>query len=162
MMLRKRLFSALFLALSSLSHGQSLEDLAKIGSGRPFRASSNHEDWKGSNVDFKFIKPGETLTLADVKGSGTIQRLWMTVLPSEPAYPRLLTLRIYWDGEKNPSVECPIGDFFGVGHGLDVNLESLPVRASAEGRARSCVWPMPFRKSARITVSNDGGDVGEG
>ncbi|RYG49405.1 DUF2961 domain-containing protein [bacterium] len=155
MRLRSLLFSALF-SLSASSGAQSLEDLAKIGSGTPFRASSNHEDWKGSNVDYKFIKPGETLTLADVRGSGTIRRIWMTILPSQPAYSRLLTLRIYWDGEASPSVECPIGDFFGVGHGLDVNLESLPVRASAEGRARSCVWPMPFRKSARVTLSNEG------
>jgi len=145
------------LALCVPSFGQTLEDLARLQSGKPLRASSNDErDWKGSNVDYKFIKPGETLTLADFKGPATLRRIWMTVLPSEPGYARLLTLRIYWDGEKSPSVECPIGDFFGVGHGMDVGLESLPVRASAEGRARSCVWPMPFRKSARVTVANDG------
>jgi len=80
----------------------------------------------------------------------------MTVLPSQPCYSRLLTIRIYWDGEKEPSVQCPIGDFFGVGLGLERNVNSIPVRVSAEGRARSCYWVMPFRKSARVTVTNDG------
>ncbi|MGV3614038.1 MAG: DUF2961 domain-containing protein [Fimbriimonas sp.] len=155
----RALFLPIALVLASSAVAQDLNDLARLGKGRPFRASSNHEDWLGSNVDYKFIKPGETLTLADLKGPGTIQRIWMTVLPSEPAYARLLTIRIYWDGEKNPSVECPIGDFFGVGHGMDVGMESIPVRSSAEGRARSCHWPMPFRKSARITVSNEGSEA---
>lgn len=135
---------------------QDLKALTRLSDNQSIRSSSNHEDWRNSNVDFKFIKPGETLTLADFTGPATIKRIWLTVLPSEPAYSRLLTIRIYWDGEKSPSVECPIGDFFGVGHGMDVGMESLPVRASAEGRARSCLWEMPFRKSARITVSNDG------
>ena len=67
-----------------------------------------------------------------------------------------MTLRIYWDGETNASVECPLGDFFGVGLGLDIPFQSLPVRVTANGKGRNCYWPMPFRKSARITVSNDG------
>ncbi len=62
---------------------------------------------------------------------------------------------MYWDGEEHPSVECPIGDFFGMGHGLDKPFTSLPVRVSSDGRGRNCYWPMPFRKSARITVTND-------
>ena len=66
-----------------------------------------------------------------------------------------MTLRIYWDGEKHPSVECPLGDFFAVGNGMHKPVNSLPVRVSADGGARNCYWPMPFRKSARITVSND-------
>lgn len=135
---------------------QDLESLTKLKEGRNFRTSSTNKDWKTSNVDFVPILPGKTLTLADVKGPGTIRRIWMTVLPSEPGYSRLLTLRIYWDGEKEPSVQCPVGDFFGVGHGVDAVVNSIPVRASAEGRARSCYWVMPFHKSARITVSNDG------
>jgi Protein of unknown function (DUF2961) len=64
-------------------------------------------------------------------------------------------LRMYWDGEKDPSVEAPIGDFFGMGHGVDKPFISLPVRVTSDGRGRNCYWPMPFRKSARITVSND-------
>src|SRR5690606_30536559 len=58
--------------------------------------------------------------------------------------------------EEHPSVECPIGDFFGVGHGIDRSYMSLPVKVSSEGRARNCYWPMPFRVSARITLTNEG------
>jgi hypothetical protein len=135
---------------------QDLESLTKLKEGTNFRTSSTNADWKASNVDFVPILPGKTLTLADVKGPGTIRRIWMTILPSEPGYSRLMTLRIYWDGEPTPSVQCPVGDFFAVGHGVDTSVDSIPVHVSAEGRARSCYWVMPFHKSARITVSNDG------
>jgi hypothetical protein len=64
-------------------------------------------------------------------------------------------LRVYWDGEEHPSVEAPIGDFFGIGHGVDQPFVSLPIQVSSDGRARNCYWPMPFRKSARITVTNE-------
>lgn len=138
------------------AYAQSLDGLTSVSDGRNFRVSSCNADWIGSNVDFKPILPGKTLTLADLKGPGTIRRIWLTILPSEAAYSRLMTLRIYWDGEKDPSVQCPIGDFFAVGHGLDAVVNSIPVRASADGRARSCYWAMPFRKSARVTVTNDG------
>ena len=127
-----------------------------LNGSQNFRFSSGNPDWKTSNVDFKPILPGKTLTLADIKGPGVIRRMWLTILPSEPAYSKLMTLRIYWDGETSPSVETPLGDFFGVGHGVDKNLNSIPVRVSAEGRARCCYWAMPFRKSARVTVTNDG------
>jgi hypothetical protein len=62
---------------------------------------------------------------------------------------------MYWDGEEHPSVECPVGDFFGMGHGLDKPFTSLPIRVSSDGRGRNCYWPMPFRKRARITVTNE-------
>jgi len=51
------------------------------------------------------------------------------------------------DGEEHPSVECPIGDFFGIGHGVDLQLNSMPIRVTSLGRGRNCYWPMPFRKS---------------
>jgi len=63
---------------------------------------------------------------------------------------------MYWDGEQNPSVEVPIEDFFGVGHGLNRNLSSLPITCSSEGRARNCYWYLPFRQSALITATNEG------
>jgi hypothetical protein len=62
---------------------------------------------------------------------------------------------MYWDGETHPSVESPIGDFFGMGHGVDKPFTSLPVRVSSDGKGRNCYWPMPFAKSARIVVSNE-------
>jgi hypothetical protein len=66
-----------------------------------------------------------------------------------------MTLRIYWDGKTHPSVECPLGDFFAVRNGLSRPVNLIPVRVPADGGARNCYWPMPYRKSARLTVSND-------
>jgi hypothetical protein len=62
---------------------------------------------------------------------------------------------MYWDGQTEPAVESPLGDFFAVGHGLNRNLNSAPVAITSEGRAYNCYWPMPFGKSARIEVTND-------
>jgi hypothetical protein len=101
------------------------------------------------------IEPGGTLTLAELEGPGVIAHIWFTINHAAKFYSRLLTLRMYWDGEQHPSVECPIGDFFGIGHGVDKPFTSLPIRVTSGGRARNCYWPMPFRKSARITVSNE-------
>lgn len=81
---------------------------------------------------------GGTLTLAELEGSGVITHIWFTIAHEAPFYSRLLTLRMYWDGEEHPSIECPVGDFFGVGHGVDQSFISLPVRVSSEGRARNC------------------------
>ncbi len=119
------------------------------------RASSSDPNWRNGNADSRPIEPGGTLVLADLKGPGMIVHFWNTIAHRAPFYSRLLTLRMYWDGEKNPSVECPIGDFFGVGHGLDKPFVSLPIKVSSDGRGRNCYWPMPFRKSARITVTNE-------
>jgi hypothetical protein len=63
---------------------------------------------------------------------------------------------MYWDGEEQPSIECPLGDFFAMGHGGDHPLESLPVTVTSEGRGRNCYWPMPFAKSAKISITNEG------
>jgi len=120
------------------------------------RASSSDPNWHNGNGDCRWIKPGGSLLLADLNGPGEIVHFWCTIADQETAYSRLLTLRIYWDGETNASVQCPIGDFFGMGMGVDKSFTSLPVRVSSDGRGRNCYWPMPFRKSARLEVTNDG------
>ena len=101
------------------------------------------------------IEPGGTLTLAELQGPGMIAHFWCTIAHEAPFYSRLLTLRMYWDGEEHPSVECPIGDFFGIGHGVDSRSSRFPSASPPKGRGRNCYWPMPFRKSARITVTNE-------
>ncbi len=134
-----------------------LEGLATPQDGRTMRASSSDlQDWRNGNGDARPIKPGETLVLAELKGPGEIRHIWNTIASSEPGYSRLLLLRIYWDDETTPSVECPVGDFFGIGHGVDVPYDSLPIRVSSDGRGRNCYWPMPFAKSAKLTVTNEG------
>jgi len=96
------------------------------------------------------LDPGTTTTLADIAGPGVIQHIWITVRPE--AY-RSCILRMYWDGEKTPSIEVPLGDFFANVHGLRYNVLSLPVAVNPSGGFNS-YWPLPFRKQARITIEN--------
>lgn len=136
--------------------GNPLEGLARLKPGETQRASSSDPNWHNGNGDARGIPPGETLVIAELAGPGVITHIWNTIAAQERGYSRLLVVRMYWDGEEHPSVEAPIGDFFGIGHGLDHPFSSLPVTVTSQGRARNCYWPMPFRKSARITVENQG------
>ena len=96
------------------------------------------------------IEPGETRLLADITGSGAIQQIWMT--PANAQW-RDLILRIFWDDQEHPSVEAPLGDFFGCGWNRYAQLTSLAVCVNP-GRAFNCYWEMPFRKRARVTIEN--------
>jgi D-arabinan exo alpha-(1,3)/(1,5)-arabinofuranosidase (non-reducing end) len=117
-------------------------------------SSANHNI--NSNDDEKRIMPGQTLVMADLTGPGLVDHIWVTVADSEFAWPRLVRFRVYYDGEKTPSVDAPLGDFFGVGHGYEENLSSMMVLDSSFGRARNSYWAMPFYKSCKITVTNEG------
>lgn len=119
------------------------------------RSSSNNPDWN-SNDDSKRPIPGETTVLADLQGPGVVDHIWLTVADNEYAWPRLLRFRVYYDGSDIPSVDAPLGDFFAVGHGMEAEVKSLMVRCSSQGRARNCYWPMPFKKSCKITITNEG------
>jgi hypothetical protein len=154
---RKYVFGAIWVILSiaagPLVPQDLLENLGRPQEYRSLRISSY--DRTGGNRDALPIEPGATAILAEIQGLGAIHHIWVTIA-AEPFYGRKLILRMYWDGEKNPSVEAPIGDFFGVGHGLNRNFSSLPINCSSEGRARNCYWFMPFRRSAKVTVTNEG------
>jgi hypothetical protein len=95
------------------------------------------------------IKAGETFTLGEIEGPGAIQQIWMT----PTGHWRYSILRMYWDDEEYPSVECPVGDFFACGWGQYAQLSSLAVCVNP-GSAFNCYWQMPFRKKARITMEN--------
>jgi len=95
------------------------------------------------------IGAGETFTLADIDGSGAVQQIWMT----PTGHWRHSILRIYWDDQASPSVECPLGDFFCMGWGKYAPLSSLAVCVNP-GSAFNCYWIMPFRKRCRMTVAN--------
>lgn len=145
-------------ALSYLDCQPLLENLAKKQNYISKRISSF--DRSGGNRDAVLVKPGETAVLAEIKGPAAIHHIWVTI-NAESFYGRKIILRMYWDEENFPSVETPIGDFFGVGHGLNRNVSSLPLVCSSEGRARNSYWYMPFKRSARITATNEGArDVG--
>ncbi len=105
---------------------------------------------KGWKVNpFVRIKSGQTFTLAEIDGPGAIQHIWMTPTGNW----RFSIIRIYWDDETEPSVECPVGDFFAMGWGQYAPLSSLAVCVNP-GSAFNCYWTMPFRKKCRITMEN--------
>jgi Protein of unknown function (DUF2961) len=114
-------------------------------------------DRSGANADFRQIAPGETLALLDEAGPGTITHIWITIATDEQYHLKKLVLRMYWDGEGTPSVEAPIGDFFGLGNGEYFRYESA-VLAVASDKALNSFFPMPFQKHGRITVTNEGKD----
>lgn len=95
------------------------------------------------------IKSGRTFTMADIEGPGTIEQMWLT----PTSYWRFSILRIYWDDQEHPSVECPIGDFFACGWGQFAQLSSLAICVNP-GSALNCYWPMPFKKRCRMTLEN--------
>jgi hypothetical protein len=112
-------------------------------------------DSTGGNADFRPIAPGETLVLVDHQGTGVVRRWWITIAPrQEVEILRQLIVRCWWDGEEAPSVEVPVADFFGMGFGEWRDFTSLPVNMTSGGY--NAYWPMPFRRSARITVENTG------
>jgi len=105
------------------------------------------QGWKVS--PYVTLKPKETFVMADVQGQGAIQQIWCTPAGNW----RFAILRFYWDGETEPSVECPLGDFFACGWGQYAQVSSLPVCVNP-GSAFNCYWEMPFRKSFKITLEN--------
>lgn len=100
-----------------------------------------------------WIEPGETFTLADLEGPGSIRSIWMT--PAGVPY-RNAILRTFWNGQETPSIECPLGDFFAsayTSYQCFAPLNSLAVCVNP-GNAFNCYWPMPFHQSCRMTVEN--------
>lgn len=135
-----------------------LDSLSHLRPGRSKRVSSF--DRSGKNIDAFPLKPYETLVLADIKGPGVIRRIWFTILAGGD-YLRRMVLRMYWDGMEFPSVEAPVGDFFGIGHAQMGQLNTAVMSVSSimhEGTPLGgivCHWPMPFAKRALITMEND-------
>lgn len=123
------------------------------------RSSSSNEDLT-RNADARPIPPGESLVLADLEGPGVITHIWTTIAAEDPLNGRSVVIRIYYDGNEKPSVEAPLGDFFGVGHAATgvPNLISMPVQVTSHGRSRTCYWRMPFRERILITATNESPD----
>ncbi|MFW9948696.1 MAG: DUF2961 domain-containing protein, partial [Candidatus Thorarchaeota archaeon] len=115
-------------------------------------------DVNEGNRDWKDINPGANAEIADVQGSGIIRHIWCTIACKERHYLRNIIIRMYWDGESydRPSVEVPIGDFFGLGHAKHKNFVSLPLQMSPQsGKGFNSWWPMPFSNGFKITIEND-------
>ncbi len=143
--------------------------LKKEGRSRAINAENPHgEKGKGGMAPSKLgpsrkgapcingLEPGSVTTLAEIMGSGVIQHIWVTVTDRTDAdyfVLRDLVLRMYWDGEADPSVEVPLGDFFCCGFGKGCEVNSLPISVNPK-RSMNCYFPMPFRTSAKITIEN--------
>ncbi len=132
----------------------TLATLPVLRDARSKRISSWATD--GRNHDCWRFEPGETKTLGEIDGPGCIKHIWMTIGSQEHAFPRKIVLRAWWDGEDEPSIEVPIGDFFGIGHGIRKNFTSLPLTMSPqEGKGFNCFFPMPFNEHARFEVESE-------
>lgn len=117
------------------------------------RASS--ADPKGANDDFRHVAPGATETVLNIDGPGEISHIWFTIADNEPYHLKRIVLRIYWDDEQNPSVEAPIGDFFGLGLGEYHSWQSEMLSVGSV-KSLNSFFPMPFARHARVTVTNEG------
>jgi hypothetical protein len=133
----------------------SLQQLPHLRDYKSRRASSF--DVSGGNQDWWTIPAGESSVIFRTQSAGCIKHIWMTV-GGDDLFPRQAVIRIWWDGESEPSVECPLGDFFGMAFGKFKNFVSAPLQLSPEdGRGMNCWWPMPF-DSAKIEIENECGN----
>ena len=103
---------------------------------------------------FENMEPGETKKLLDIKGEGTIQRIWLTI-DHNPIKLRSLRLQFFWDDSNKPAVDVPLGDFFGYNLGKQIVFQSA-LFSSGEGRSYNCYIPMPFKKAAKVLLINEG------
>ena len=135
----------------SISPENTTGEKGKGGMAKEGVSANNARDlgqgWKVS--PYVVIEPGKTHTMAEITGSGAIQHIWLTPTGTW----RFSILRMYWDDETTPSVEVPLGDFFGMGWGVYAPMTSLSICVNP-GSAFNSYWVMPFRKKCRITMEN--------
>ena len=145
------------------SHG-SAQQLYQMQTGHDSRLSSfenpNGKKGQGGKTNktakgnaFQWLYPGQSKELLDIKEQGIIQRIWLTINQS-PKLLRSLRLQMFWDGNKKAAVDVPLGDFFVSNLGRTTSFQSA-FFSSPEGRSFNCYIPMPFRKGARIIITNE-------
>jgi hypothetical protein len=135
------------------SSGLALPAYARAQHYRSLKQSSY--DRSGGNEDFWPMAPGQTIQVFESAGPGVITHIWFTIAAEGRRHLKELVLRIYWEGNAKPSVETPIGDFFGLNMGEYALYQSAFLNCS-NIKALNCYFAMPFRRSARITVTNEG------
>lgn len=128
----------------------SIANLPRLKQGKCYQESSY--DRTGGNEDFIRIPAGETATLASIEGTGCISRIWLTITSEDLYILRRALLKMYWDGEENPSVESPVGDFFGTGFSRYRHFDSFFLGMTSGGTY--CYFPMPFASQALIQLEN--------
>ncbi|MCT4587644.1 MAG: DUF2961 domain-containing protein [Carboxylicivirga sp.] len=164
-MLKNVIFSStLLIILSVTASAQNLYDPIPKGVHTRWVTPENSNGEKGKGVmtnqgakgdAFYIIQPGETKTIFNVKGAGVIERIWSSgSILKKKEQRRALRIDMYWEDEEKPAVSAPIGDFFGIAHGLSLPFES-DILMNPEGRSFNATMPMPFKKSARINITNE-------
>jgi hypothetical protein len=152
-------FSALFLSAQQLYEmpGSVSSRVSSFENPNGIKGSGGKTNKTAKGNAFEMLRPSETKTLLDIKGEGTIRRIWMTI-DRTPLKLRSLRLQMFWDGESKPAVDVPMGDFFVYNLGRTVAFESA-FFSSGEGRSFICYIPMPFKKGAKILLKNEGKEV---
>ncbi len=158
----KGIWVLVFLVISGNSRAQQLYSMPSgVHSGVSSFENINGIPGKGGMTNkgakgnpFESLNAGETKTLLDIHEAGIINRMWFTVDNRSPEMLRSLRLRIYWDSQSKPAVDVPFGDFFCAGLGIPVAFQS-ELFTNPEGRSFNCYIPMPFKKAARVTLTNE-------
>ena len=115
-------------------------------------------DLTGANADYRVIQPGAEMTLLDADGPGKVTHMWFVQAKSEKFAAKKLVLRAYWDNESEPSVQVTLADFFGEHFGDEKPWTSAMLSVGTD-RAMNCFFPMPYRRHARITITNEGAEA---
>ncbi|MFN8257613.1 MAG: glycoside hydrolase family 172 protein [Bacteroidales bacterium] len=145
--------------LTGQEAGTEMMQLTKIRNDVKTKQISSY-DKSGGNADFLGgIKDGKKASIFEVKGAGVINRIWITIAPEAEKLSRNdIIIRMFWDGSSFPSVESPIGPFFGNGWNESYNFVSVPLAVSPGwGKSYVCYFAMPFAKGARIEIENQAG-----
>jgi hypothetical protein len=149
----------LFGVFGLFAQNTDLYDLAKIKTDVKSKRVSSYDRSGGNGDNLPGIKDGEKRTLFEVTGAGMINHIWITIAPPPEQLSRNdIILRMYWDGNSFPSVESPIGPFFGQGWNESYPFSTLPLAAGpVDGRGMVCYFVMPFAKGAKIEIENQTG-----
>jgi hypothetical protein len=127
---------------------------ASFENPRGEKGQGGRENGGAKGRAFRSIEPGTSQILMQAEGPGTVDRIWMTLSDRSPQMLRALRLDMYWDGAEKPAVSAPVGDFFAFSFGVPVKFESAFL-SNPEGRSFNSFFPMPFRKSAKIVITNE-------
>ena len=143
-------------AASVAPEAPELEELLSLARLRNYKAHRSASwDRTGGNADAVHVEPGQTATVLETTGAGVVTHIWFTISSPDPMHLKNLVLRAWWDNESTPSVEVPIGDFFGLGLGEYYVYQSA-LTAVAPVKALNAYFQMPFANSAKMTVTNEG------
>jgi len=145
-------------ACGAYAQAPAIDSLSVLTSPHSYvQKRSSSYDRSGGNADAIPIAAGKSVTVFDESGPAEITHIWFTIASPENYHLKKIVLRAYWDDEASPSIETPIGDFFGLGLGEYFTYQSIPLSVAPD-KALNAFFPMPFAHHARITVTNEGSE----